>query len=219
MTAYSEGNRGSDVVKRRFDRLHCVEAGTLASGQNLLCGAVLGAVLTAGATETHAGNTGNGAMTLDATTPVLAGSKPGVYTVKFVIAATNGGVYNVIDPDGVSLGMGVVGGTFANRIKFVIADGATDFVVGDTFLVTVAAGSGKLKALAPTANDGTQIAVGVLGADTDASSADKIITYLARGPAVVSDAGLVWPGGITNGQKTTALAQLLALGIVSRSGI
>jgi len=36
---------------------------------------------------------------------------------------------------------------------------------------------------------------------------------------VVNTAGLVWPGGATTPQKTAALAQLEALGIVARAAL
>jgi len=218
MTTYTEAKRIGDIIKREYsERLYTREAGTMKSGTAAqTVGAVLGKILTAGATETHAGNTGNGAMTLDGTTPVLAGAAPGVYTVKCHQAVTNGGIFNVVAPSGACLGVIAVGQTFANRIKFSIADGATDFVVGDTFLVTVAEGSGKLTALTPAANDGSQIPVGVLATDCDASAADAPCVYLARGPAVVSSDGLVWPAGISDSAKATALATLLAMGIVKR---
>lgn len=83
------------------------------------------------------GNTGGGTLTLDATTPVLAGAKVGVYTVRCIAAATDSGTFRVTDPDGFVIGDVAVGATFANDIKFAIADGAPDFVVGDGFDITV----------------------------------------------------------------------------------
>lgn len=145
----------------------------LLSGQNLTRGTLLGKISTAGVSETHAGNTGNGVFTPDASTPVLAGAKPGVYTVRLITAAANGGVFRVEDPDGFVLGDVAVGATFADDIKFVIAAGSTDFVVGDTFLVTVAAGSGKYVKSLAAASDGSQVPDAILVHDTDASGGDK----------------------------------------------
>lgn len=146
----------------------------LLAGQNLTRGTLLGKIgVAAGASETHVGNTGNGVMTLDATTPVKPGAKAGVYRVTAIAAAANGGTFRVEDPDGFVLGDVAVGATFDDDIKFAIADGATDFVVGDTFLVTVAAGSGKyVKSLAAAA-DGSQVPDAILAHDCDATSADK----------------------------------------------
>lgn len=146
---------------------------TLLSGQNCVRGTVLGKVALGGASETHAGNTGNGVMTLDVTTPVLVNARVGVYTVKCTAAASNSGTFRVIDPLGRVLGDVAVGATFADQIKFVIADGSSDFIVGDTFLVTVAAGSGKYVKSLAAAIDGSQEPDTILVADTDATSADK----------------------------------------------
>lgn len=86
-------------------------------------------------------NTGNGTITLDATTPILAGAKVGVYSIKCIAAAADGGTFRVSDPDGYVLGdivMATGAGAFANDIKFALADGSSDFIVGDGFKVTVA---------------------------------------------------------------------------------
>ena len=196
---------------------------TVISGQNLVAGTVVGKILTGTATSAakSGGNTGNGTCTVDATTPVKAGAKVGVYQVRFIVAATNNGTFVVYDPDGFQLGtvvMAAGAGSFDNDIKFAIADGATDFVVGDGFDITVTAGSGKYTILAPSANDGSQIAAGIMELDCDASSADKKGVVVSR-YAIAKLSGLTWPGGITNGQKTTALAQLAAAGIVVRTDI
>jgi hypothetical protein len=83
-----------------------------------------------------AGNTGNGTLTVDATTPVLTGAQSGAYRAVCILAAANGGTFAVFDPAGVEIGRVAVGATFANQIKFVINDGATDFAVGDAFTIT-----------------------------------------------------------------------------------
>jgi len=76
--------------------------------------------------------------------------------------------------------------------------------------------TGKYKILAPSATDGTKTAAGFMVADCDASTGDTKGVIVAR-DAIVNNENLVWPGGITAGQKTTALADLKAIGIVSRS--
>jgi hypothetical protein len=76
--------------------------------------------------------------------------------------------------------------------------------------------SGKITILAPAAVDGSQTAFGVLLADVNATAADQLCPVLRR-EAIVKDAGLVWPGGITNPQKATATAQLELVGIVIRA--
>ncbi len=192
--------------------------GVIITGQNLGAATVLGRILTGAATAAikGGGNTGNGVFTIDPTTPTLAGAKVGVYTARCIIAAANGGTFQVEDPDGNVIGQYVVGAAaFSDEIKFTIADGAADFIVGDGFDITVPAGSGKYTILAPAANDGSQIAAAILGYETNATSADVAATLITRQAEVVGDE-LTWPGGITTPQLATAKAQLAALGIVLR---
>lgn len=192
-----------------------MDNGTLISGQNLGAGTVLGKITLAGASETHVGNTGNGVMTLDAVNPVRAGAKQGVYKAACITAVVNGGTFRVEDPDGFVLGDVAVAATFDDDIKFVIADGAADFIVGDTFLITVAVGSGKLTILAPAAQNGSQAAAGILLSGVNAAAADLPCVVVVR-DAVVNSNELVWPAGITAGEKATAIAQLTAAGVVVR---
>src|ERR1017187_119597 len=103
----------------------------VALSQTLVAGQVVGrTAVVANATSSaaaDAGNTGNGVFTIDATAPVGAGAKNGVYRVINDLVATNSGEFQVLDPDGIEIGRVAVAATFNNQIKFVIADGATDF--------------------------------------------------------------------------------------------
>lgn len=73
--------------------------------------------------------------------------------------------------------------------------------------------SGKYQILAPGGTGAEKIAVAVLAESVDASAADKPAVVIARGAVLAADA-LVWPAGITDPQKATALAELDALGLV-----
>lgn len=75
--------------------------------------------------------------------------------------------------------------------------------------------SGKYVLLAPAAADGSEDATGILWARADATAADAAIVVIARDAEVKADA-LIWPAAITGPQKTAAIAQLNALGIVLR---
>jgi hypothetical protein len=75
---------------------------------------------------------------------------------------------------------------------------------------------GKLHALNPSANDGTESAVGILIEDVDATLIDKTGLILAR-HAVVADKYVVWPAGITAAQKAAAIEQLDVRGILLRT--
>lgn len=90
-----------------------------------------------------AGNTGSsGAIT--AAPAVGATAKVGVYRAVCVEPATNAGTFLVTDPDGITVGVATVAVEFVGGgLTFTIAD-ATDFVAGDSFTITVAAGNSKL---------------------------------------------------------------------------
>ncbi|PXW23403.1 head decoration protein [Paraburkholderia caballeronis] len=189
---------------------------TLSGGVKILAGEVLGFKSggTASATA-KAGNTGNGAITMDATTPVLAGAQLGVYTAICTTAATNGGTFQVKDPLHNVLGNATVGSAFSNQIKFTIADGATDFAVGDEFDIEVTAVDGVFEPLDFGASDGTQNAAGISFAIVDVTLADRPGTVVVR-DAEVNASELIWPTGATAAQIATATAALKELGVISR---
>lgn len=221
-TTFTEPKVLSDLLKHEYGTF-CRDTGTIVSGAGVVnLGRVLGKITTGTATAAAkaGGNTGNGVFTIDATTPVLAGAKVGIYTVRCITAAANGGTFRVEDPDGIVIGDVAVGATFADKIKFAIADGSSDFVVGDGFDVTVAAGSGKWTSYDPTAVNGAQNAAAILlTGSIDATSADKPeAVLLVRGPAEIVAQELTWGAGVTTqGHKDTAVAALKALGIVVRA--
>jgi hypothetical protein len=206
-------------VDHRFSR----DVVMLAAGQaNVLNGTVLGQQTLTGdlVTVVPAGtNTGKGVLTMDATTPVLAGAQPGAYVAKCTVPAVNGGTFQVTDPRGNVLGTVAVGATFATQVKFVIADGAPDFVVGDQFSIEVGPISpAPVVPLNLGASDGSQNAAGILLFTTDATSGAVKTTMIAR-EAVLSSYGLTWPAGMTQAQQDAAVAQLAAKGIQVRQGV
>ena len=77
--------------------------------------------------------------------------------------------------------------------------------------------NGKLKALDPVATDGTEIPVGVLIEDVEASAADTAVVIIAR-HALLARQAIQWPAGITPLQTTAAIAALEARGILVREG-
>ena len=114
--------------------------------------------------------------------------------------------------------------TFNDRIKFAFHDdGSTHFVAGDGFDVKVAAGTAKYSQLTPAAVNGSQNAAGILLVYANASAGDVTAIALTRGPAAIKLNGITWGAGVSTdpttlaAQKVTALAQLLALGIVARN--
>mgnify|MGYP002717192110 CR=1 FL=1 len=104
-----------------------------------------------------------------------------------------------------------------SRDEVIIASGSGVVEVG-AVLGRVTA-SGKYKPLAPGASDGTEVASRISLEKVDATSADAPrVVVLSRHAEVVQQA-LVWAGGVTDGQKATALSQLETVGIVARRGV
>ncbi|HEX3809601.1 MAG TPA: head decoration protein [Rhizomicrobium sp.] len=138
-------------------------------------GTVMGRASAGAATSAakSGGNTGTGTCTVDGTTPVLGNAQEGIYQARCITAATNSGTFRVTDPKGDHVGDVVVGTAFTDQIKFVIADGGTDFAVGDGFDITVSLSAGKFKKAAKTATDGSQVPYAILVDDVDATSADQ----------------------------------------------
>jgi hypothetical protein len=166
----------------------------------------------------YASNTGNG--TMGAVTH-SAGAKVGDYKLTIVEPGTNLGTFVVEDPDGITIGRGVVASAFsAGGLAFTLADGSTDFAAGDGFTITVAANDGKYVAYDNDATNGAETAAGILLEDVDTTSAEASAWILADGPAVVAKGNLVWGAGVTTeGEKTAAYADLLARGIKCRTSI
>lgn len=75
----------------------------------------------------------------------------------------------------------------------------------------------KLHALDPTATDGTEIAIGVLATDVDATLIDVEDALLIARHAIVASAAIVWPAGITAAEQAAAISQLKTLGVLVRA--
>ena len=79
--------------------------------------------------------------------------------------------------------------------------------------------SGKYTLSPATGADGSQVASVVLLYAVDATLADATGIVVARGPTIVSRAGLAYEGTVNDAAKITAkIAQLAAVGIVARDG-
>ena len=77
----------------------------------------------------------------------------------------------------------------------------------------------KVKALDPSATDGSEVAAGVMLQSIDASAAEKTNGLIVSRQAIVADHALVWPVAITTEEKTAAIAQLEAIGVLVRQGV
>lgn len=171
-------------------------------------GLVLGKVAhaLAGVAAAQGGNTGNptfGAIVIDA--PAVAG----VYTVTMLDADD----FVVADPAGAQIGHGDLGVAFdAGGVAFTLTAGGVAAVAGDSFTITVAAGSGKYVPYDPTGQDGREIAAAILYGERDATSADRKCVVNHQGPMRVNASELMWGANVTTTQhRTDALAHLAAL--------
>lgn len=167
------------------------------------------------ADSADAGNTGNGAATIDAATDASA-LQSGRYVLTCITAAANGGVFEVVNPEGGVEGTVTVGASAVNLggLSIAIADGAADFVVGDKLYVDVSAVAGDY---APAAAGTLGNAVGIAYNEFTTSTTDDVeITIIVR-DAEVDMEKIQWPTGATPAQKAAGVAALKALGIVARS--
>lgn len=75
--------------------------------------------------------------------------------------------------------------------------------------------TGKYTPLNTAATDGSEEAAGIMYSHVDATSGDKAAVALVNGPAIVRAGGLIFPAGISSGDKAIALSELKALSIKS----
>jgi hypothetical protein len=204
MATLNEGRHPGEFIMSEAKGQRSREAVTIAASQTIEPNQVLAKKAVAAATSvaTAFAGTGNGALTM-ATPAVSSKVKDGAYTAVCVTAAANGGTFRVEDPSGKFVGNATVGVAFDKEIKFTIADGATDFVVGDTFTITVAADAEDYQWVAfdQDGTDGSEIPAGIAiyGATTGVSETKKIA-------AIVRDAeangnSVVWPSDIEAAEK------------------
>lgn len=161
--------------------------------------------------------TGNGAITIGA---IRGLAKSGVYSVRLTEAAAGAGTFSVYAPlSDDYIGDVTVGGgstNVGNHFAITIADGSSDFVVGDNFTVTIELPVPKWTKHDHTAINGSQVAAGILYNDVDATSADVKTTIFTR-MGEVFDGKLVWHTNITAAQKAQAVADLSTKFIIVRA--
>lgn len=223
MPVYTEPIYLPDFLKweqeRNYSREEVVILAGSGAARSLTTGMVVGRASKGAATGAAvAGNTGNGTITASPT--VGAATKVGGYRLTCIEPATNAGKFLVTDPDGIASGVATVAvEATLGGLTFTIADGATDFASGDSFTITVAAGTGKVVQLTLAATNGTEDAYGVLVGDATApDGADGRGVVLVRN-AIIDSSKLIWPAGADADAKAAGLAVLAAQGIIARTGV
>ena len=156
-------------------------------------------------------NTGNGTM---GSITVSSHAKVGQYVLRITVASSNAGAFELLNSNGSVVGTGNVASAFVGAgLAFTLADGAADFIVGDTFVITVT-GTEKYKILENTASDGSAAFAGIyigasngLGIDTSvAATTDTTVLILERGPALVAKEGLTLGASINTAADQAQLA-------------
>lgn len=197
--------RAGGFLVSEEEHLRSREQIIILSGQVVRAGHVLGKVLVgaAAASSPAAGNTGNGVMGA-----VTAGNaaRDGTYQLVIIEAAANGGRFEVTDPNAQVIGTGAVAVAFAGGgLGFTLADGATDFVAGDRFSITVSGGTEKYKEYNPANTDGSQVPAAISWDAYDATLGDVRGAAIAR-EAAVNTGELTWFSGASAGQIAAGLA-------------
>jgi len=213
MATLNEPIHDWEFLLSEANRTRARENVTLMQGLKLAAGTVLG-LLSSGAATSAAGggNTGNGTM---GTVTVTSPAQVGAYTLTITAAAANAGDFSVTAPDGTVIGTGTVAVAFsAGGLAFTLADGTTDFAVGDTFTITVTKVPGHHVAYDNGASDGSQAAVAILGAYTDSTARHTEIAVIAR-DAEANGALLGW-GSNDSAGITAGKADLAGKGIIIR---
>lgn len=216
MTTLTETTQNGEFLVSEENGTLSREVVTIVSGSGVIpAGMVLGKITKTGAATSaaFAGNTGNG--TMGAITAGLD-ALPGDYKLVIIEPGTNAGVFTVEDPNGKFVGRGTVAVAFsAGGLGFTLADGATDFVAGDGFTISVTAGSGKYKPYDDDNTDGSEVATCIAYNGVDATSADKKCTVICRN-AEVKLSSLQWAATNDATDKTNGLADLAAKNIIAR---
>lgn len=219
---FTEGRHAAEFLLSEANFHRSRDNLLLAASQTIIAGTILAAaVIAAGVTSSAAAQADNaantGTITLDATTPVLDGAQNGTYRIVCLEPATDAGTFEVFDPEGRPIGKATVGVAFANQIKFVIADDATDFKAGEGFSVKVGVEPSDLKysAMANTGPAGAKLAVALYNVVTGASETTTQTAGITR-DAEVAGPRLEWPSGISAAVKAETIAALAAQGIIVR---
>jgi hypothetical protein len=185
-------------------------------------GTVLGRVsagalsaIAAAAVSGSGGTPGNGVVN---NLTVDNGAEEGNYEIVILNPATNGGAFEVRNPDGGVDGNGTVGQAYNGAINFTLADGSVDFSEDDRIRVTVSAaeGNGLFVPVNAAASNGGQIADAILIYGQNPSpSAPQPVAVIARGAEWAANF-VTWPAGTTAEQQKVWEAQLAEKGILIR---
>ncbi|MEO5625750.1 MAG: hypothetical protein ABIQ70_07070 [Dokdonella sp.] len=197
---------------------------TIAAGQDLGAGSILIRAYTTSVSSS--GNAGNGTLSVGSIGPDAI---EGIYTATCIAAHPDRGIFELRTPSKGVIGEANVGTAFvSDALRVTVADGSTDFSVGDKFAVEVIGGTysgysffADEEAYA-AGIESVQIAAGVLSAPlkTLADTAEQFATI--RGPAVLPASFLkLWgsPWNSINLQNLQDAAMARSIDQLARRGI
>ena len=219
MNVLTEGRHAAEFVLSEGEGMISRDNIKIAAEQTIVPGTVLGmrAVVADVAIAQASAGTGDGVLTI-ADPAVNSKVKDGVYTVVCTGVAANAGNFRVEDPNGKHIGDAAVGVAFNKEIKFTIADGAADFVVGDAFSITVEAEASDFEygAHDPVAIDGLEEAKAIaLYMSTSGVGVTAEISAITR-LSEVNGKLLTWDADITDAQKADGVQALANHNIIVR---
>lgn len=178
------GNVVIEGVADHDELLTFAGADTAAEGTILARKAVADAVTASAFT-----GTGDGTVTLATVAPGEVVPIPGAYVLNCIEAVANGGIFELVDPNGalvatnliMTAGAGAATVFEVGGLQFTITDGAADFAVGDTATLTVAA-DGKMVYFATDGAGGAQIPSAILTyAVTVTGAGDEPVRVMQKG--------------------------------------
>ena len=195
MSAITEEKNIGDLIRYQLDKDYCRDVVTIASGQNLKMGTVLGVNASGKYTASVSAGT-----TTDA-------SVSGDLAITGSLSITGGTV-------------SITGGTSATTTE---NDVETTTITGGT--ISVSGGTVSIPEASLAVDDGDLVldvnrvcAVAVLLEDCNATSADKRAVVLARAAIITRD-GLIFPVSATDAEKAKYEKDLARRGIIVRDSL
>lgn len=188
-----------------WDPIHADEILAAAGAVTYVKGTVLARKSVADAVAVAAGaNTGDGTVTLATVAAGQVVPIVGAYVLTVTTAVANGGILQLVDPNGaivasdliMTVGAGAATVFEAAGLQFTVTDAGTDFIVGDSFTLTVAV-DGDIVAYDRAGAGGAQLPIMVLPLEEvftgveDRAVRPLITGRVRRGDLVVHGAGAV----------------------------
>ena len=141
----------------------------------------------------------------------------GVWVLECISCSANEGDCKVTRPDGTIAATLTAATQYTTTdFDFTLADGATDWAVGDKVYITV--GDNKVTALDLSKTDGSSVAAGILINDYTAPDGTDLTAVAIVRDAILAANKISWPSGITTEQKAAGVEQLKSVGILVQEG-